>query len=227
MRINQYIARETGMSRRQVDTAIRKRRVTVNDETAELGMQIESGDTVRVDGTEVYPQTVYTIMLNKPTGYIVSRARQGNNPTIYTLLPETLYHMKPIGRLDKDSRGLLLLSNDGDLIQTLTHPKHQKTKVYYVTLDQSLSNSDRNAIREGVELDDGVSRIEITEVNDDSAEAYNLQPHTYRAIMREGRNRQIRRTFAALGYEVTDLLRLQLGDYTLGNLTEGEYREEV
>lgn len=215
------------MSRRQVDDAIRGNRITVNGEPAELGMQVESGDTVRVDGTEVCPQTVYTIMLNKPTGYVVSRARQGNNPTIYTLLPKTLYHMKPIGRLDKDSRGLLLLSNDGDLIQTLTHPKYQKTKVYYVTLDQSLSNSDRNAIHEGVELEDGISRIEITEINDGSAETYNPQPHTYRAVMREGRNRQIRRTFAALGYKVTDLLRLQLGDYTLGNLTEGEYREEV
>lgn len=225
MRLNKYIAQASGLSRREADRLIQEGRVTLNGEAAEIGQSADPDDVVRVDGEVLEPQNKTTILLNKPPGYITSRTQQGATPTIYALLPESLRALKYIGRLDKDSRGLLLLTNDGDLMQELTHPSFEKSKIYYVVLDSSLSEPDRNEIQEGVELDDGISKLDIAEANSDVTNTYNLKPYTYRITMREGRNRQIRRTFAALGYEVVDLLRTEFGEYSLGDLEEGEYRK--
>lgn len=212
------------MSRREADRLIQEGRVTLNEEAAETGQSTGLSDVVRVDGDVLKPQDKTTIMLNKPAGYITSRAQQGDTPTIYALLPESLWALKYIGRLDKDSRGLLLLTNDGDLMQELTHPSFAKVKVYYATLDRPLSGPDRNEIQEGVELNDGISKLEITETSSETANTHNLKTYTYRITMREGRNRQIRRTFAALGYDVLGLQRIRFGNYELGDLPEGEYR---
>lgn len=205
-----------GWSRREADAVIREDRITINERSAELGARAGPDDIVRVDGLLVQPSGNCTIALNKPAGYIVSRKKQSNNPTVYSLLPENLHFLKPVGRLDKDSRGLLLLTNDGDLLQELTHPKHQKSKVYEVTLGQPLTLDDKQRIEAGVNIDNEyTSHFELTEAGN----------RTWHVVMHEGKNRQIRRTFETLGYEVLDLLRLQLGDYTLGNLEEGVYRE--
>lgn len=225
MRINQYIARATGVSRRAADEYINDGKVYVNGQPAQIGQYVNSLDTVQIDNKYISLAPKTTILFNKPAGYIVSRQPQGNSPTIYSLLPEDVHHLKPVGRLDKNSRGLLLLTNDGTLAHELTHPKNRKTKTYYVTLDAPLLKSDRVIIDAGIELWDGISELEITDADKKSVETYNLPPNTYRVIMQEGRKRQIRRTLAALGYEVTDLLRTEFGEYSLSTLKEGERKE--
>lgn len=225
MRLNQYIAHATGVSRREADEYIKNGKISVNGQPAQIGQRVGDSDTVQLNGETIRIAPVTTILLNKPAGYVVSRKPQGSTPTVYSLIPEDLHHLKPVGRLDKDSRGLLLLTNDGALAHELTHPKHRKTKTYYVTLDAPLSESDRAAINAGVELEDGISRLEIAYAEKGSAETHNLSPNTYRVTMQEGRKRQIRRTLAALGYGVINLFRTELGDYSLSGLPEGGYRE--
>lgn len=222
-RINKFIAQANGLSRREADRLIKEGRVSLNGDVADTGLSVEPDDVVRVDGDIVEPQTKTTIMLNKPSGYIVSRAQQGKTPTIYSLLPENLWSLKYIGRLDKDSRGLLLLTNDGDLMQKLTHPSYQKAKVYEAKLDQPLTANDKRHIEAGVNIDNEyTSRFELTEIRNSK---FGISNRAWRITMREGRNRQIRRTFEALGYEVTDLLRTEFGEYSLGDLKDGEYKK--
>lgn len=216
MRINKYIAANSGLSRRAADTAVANGRVYINGTRAELGSTVHDGDTVTLDGQALEAVTqMQTIMLHKPVGYVCSRAGQGSQ-TVYELLPAALHHLKPVGRLDKDSSGLLLLTNDGDLAQELTHPRNQKTKRYEVTLDVALQPLHQQMIHDyGVQLDDGPSKLSLTRLDD-------TRLH-WQISMQEGRNRQIRRTFAALGYTVTALHRTQFGNYTLGNLPVGKY----
>lgn len=217
MRLNKYIALSTGLSRRGADEAIAQNRVQINGETIRQGRDITDADTVALDGDIVSPPVVTTtIMLNKPRGYVVSRDGQGSQ-TVYDLLPPDLHELKPVGRLDKDSSGLLLLTNDGQLAQELTHPSHQKSKRYEVTLDKPLAPLHRQMISDyGVTLDDGPSKLQLGRLRDGDDQSWEV-------VMSEGRNRQIRRTFAALGYDVTHLHRTGFGTYLLNNLALGEY----
>ena len=129
MRINKFVALATGMSRRTADQAIAEGRVAVNGRPPTAGQQVTDEDQINLDGQTLQKPAATTIMMNKPVGYVVSRDGQGSQ-TIYDLLPEEYQGLKPIGRLDKDSSGLLLLTNDGTLAQELTHPKYHKQKVY-------------------------------------------------------------------------------------------------
>jgi 23S rRNA pseudouridine2605 synthase len=219
MRLNQYIALHTGISRRRADELIKSSKVLVNHRQPQLGQIVEAEDKIEVNGLELKKiPKLTTIMLNKPVGYVCSRAGQGSR-TIYDLLPKRLHHLKPAGRLDKDSSGLLIMTNDGHLANQLTHPHHQKKKVYEVELDKPLTREDKNKIEEGVMLKDGLSRLEVT---DYGLEQGSDKTVTYRVAMHEGRNRQIRRTFAALGYNITKLHRTHFGSYTLENLKAGK-----
>lgn len=184
-------------------------------------------------------------LLNKPVGYVCSRRRQGQFPTVYELLPAHLQNLKAVGRLDRDSSGLLLFTNDGDFAQRMTHPRYAKTKIYEVELDQPLAPLHQQMIADfGVLLPDGPSQLGLAPLDraeprgghgdqHDSNQPKNTSPHrtqssrdrrAWQVTMHEGRNRQIRRTFAALGYTVTRLHRVQFGPYTLGNLPPGAYR---
>ncbi len=216
MRLNKFLALATGMSRRAADKAIDWGRVTINGTQATAGQQVQPADTVELDGKALNaPDQTQTIMLNKPVGYICSRDGQGGK-TIYDLLPPELHHLKPVGRLDKDSSGLLLLTNDGDLAHKLTHPSFQKIKKYNVALNKDLTEADFEKVtKRGVQLDDGPSRFDLESVNDQLKE--------WKVAMTEGRNRQIRRTFQALGYSVTKLHRKQFGEYQLDKLPIGEF----
>ncbi len=215
MRLNQYLAQATGMSRRAADKAIETGHVKVNERKAELGTQVEPGDSVTLAGKLAVLPTSYTyVVLNKPAGYVTSRAEQGSAPTVYELLPPEYAQLKPVGRLDKDSSGLLLLTNDGQLAQQLTHPSQQKEKVYQVRLSKPLSEHDKKAIEVGVALGDGVSKLALTGAGPD-----------WTVRMSEGRNRQIRRTFSALGYEITRLHRTHFGKLSLGSLASGQTQE--
>lgn len=212
MRINQYIASATGISRRAADKVIEAGRVSINKTVAKLGDVVQENDLVLLDDKPITRQGIVTIMLNKPVGYVCSRDGQGSK-TIYELLPSDLHHLKPVGRLDKDSSGLLLLTNDGHYANELTHPKYRKNKVYEIMLDKKLTTTDRQVIENGVELEDGPSKLKL---DGDGAH--------WQVTMSEGRNRQIRRTFAALGYKVNKLHRTNFGEYSQGDLESGKFK---
>lgn len=218
MRINQFVAQSTGMSRREADKAIELGSVQVNGQPVKLGQQVTDSDFVTHNGAHLSLKKFTTILLNKPIGYVCSRDGQGSK-TIYDLLPKELHHLKPVGRLDKDSSGLLLLTNDGQLAQGLAHPKHQKQKMYRVALDAPLAPDHwHQLIGKGVELEDGVSTFDELRWIDKN------DGYTWMVVLHEGRNRQIRRTFEMLGYKVTHLHRTKFGDYELGSPELGKYR---
>jgi 23S rRNA pseudouridine2605 synthase len=219
MRINKYVASGTGMSRRAADTAIADGRVSVNGQRPESGYIVSATDTVTLDSRTITPVVkTLTIMLNKPVGYVCSRDGQGSR-TVYDLLPDTLHHLKPVGRLDKDSSGLLLMTNDGQLAHELTHPSHQKEKVYEITLGRPLQPLHHQMISDyGIQLEDGPSQLGLVRIHEGDDRQWYVH-------MREGRNRQIRRTFAAAGYTVTHLHRTQFGPYSLHSLRQGSYAE--
>lgn len=216
MRINKYIAAATGMSRRKADEALTHGRVFLNGQRATPGAEARDDDNVTLDGLRIRKQRqVLTILFNKPTGYVVSRDGQGSR-TIYDILPSTYNQLKPVGRLDKYSSGLLVLTNDGDLAHRLTHPSFQKKKVYEITLNKPLQAPDRDLISgPGVQLDDGPSRLLLEPMR-------NSDNKNWRITMHEGRNRQIRRTFATLNYAVTRLHRTHFGPYHLQNIPTGD-----
>ena len=218
IRLNKYIASALAIGRRQVDYLIEKGKVLVNGDVPELGARIHPGDHITVEGKPLQSQTkpFLYVALNKPAGYICSRRQQGNTPTIYRLLPEAYRHLKPVGRLDKESSGLILLTNDGDFAHKLTHPKFIKYKQYEVRLRKPLEPLHRQMISDfGVNLADGVSKLQLERITDGD-------DHNWLVTMHEGRNRQIRRTFGGLGYDVTRLHRTMFGAYHLGDLAEGK-----
>ena len=218
-RLNKFLALALGVSRRQADELIEQGRVTVNDQPAKLGQRITTTDIIHHGNKRLTAQTHQLILLHKPVGYLCSRASQGGVPTIYELLPKDLHHLKPVGRLDKDSSGLILLTNDGDFAHQMTHPSFYKIKRYLVTLDQPLQPFHRQMINDfGVQLPDGPSRLTLERQHEGD-------DHRWIVQMSEGRNRQIRRTFAALGYTVTKLHRTDFGSYTLGDIKRGEFQE--
>lgn len=219
-RLNKYLAFHLGVSRRHADELIYKGRVSTTAlGTATLGARIDPADTVYVDSSPVTQRESYTyIALHKPTGYVCSRKRQGETPTIYNLLPSSLHHLKAVGRLDADSSGLLLLTDDGDFTQQMTHPRYYKLKHYLVSLSLDLEPLHQQMINDfGIQLDDGPSKLTLERQNDQSRK-------DWRVTMSEGRNRQIRRTFDALGYTVVSLHRTHFGSYQLDSLAPGKYR---
>lgn len=209
MRINKFVALATGLSRRRADELIARGDITVNGARVSAGLDITETDKVMLDGkVMVAPQQTTTIILNKPVGYVVSRDGQGSR-TIYDLLPPAYQNLKPVGRLDKDSSGLLVLTDDGNLAHQLTHPSFQKTKIYEAMLDKPLQPLHHQIINDrGILLEDGISRLQLSRQQDGDDTHWVVTMH-------EGRNRQIRRTFAALGYTVTTLHRTHFGPYSL------------
>ena len=218
-RLNKFVALSLGVSRRKADELIEKGKIIVDGQPARLGRQISEVNHVSYNGNSLKIQDKKIIALNKPVGYLCSRASQGGVPTIYELLPKSLHHLKPVGRLDKDSSGLILLTNDGDFAHQMTHPSFYKIKRYLVTLDQPLQPLHRQMINDfGVQLPDGPSRFTLERQHEGD-------DHRWIVQMSEGRNRQIRRTFAALGYTVTKLHRTDFGSYSLGGMKRGGWQE--
>ncbi len=220
MRLNKFIAASTDLSRRAADAAIAAGRVVVNGKMAEQGMDVTETDAVSLDGRliRLVVQNI-TIMLNKPVGYVVSKNGQGSD-TVYDLLPDEYQQLNPVGRLDKDSSGLLLFTNDGQLAHSLTHPSKQKMKVYEVTLDKPLQPLHHQMLVDyGVRLEDGPSKFaELRWIGKNDGTEWMV-------VMHEGRNRQIRRTFDALGYTVQTLHRTHFGNFGLGDLPSGKLRK--
>ncbi|MCW1908115.1 MAG: rRNA pseudouridine synthase [Candidatus Saccharibacteria bacterium] len=214
MRINQFIARSTALSRRKADEAVTQGRVEINGQPATAGSQVEASDIVTLDGRAITPAVkTVTVLLNKPVGYVCSHEGQGSK-TIYDLMPPEYQSLNIAGRLDKDSSGLVILTNDGTLLNQLTHPSFNKEKIYDVTLDKPLTEEDRHKITEqGVDIGDKrPSRFQI--IQNSKLEI--------QVSLSEGRNRQIRRTFAAAGYKVIKLHRRSMGSYRLQGLEAGQ-----
>lgn len=212
MRINKYVALCSHLSRRKADQAIEAGVVTVNGDKIDAGYQVQPGDIVTLAGHEITPPDTISIILNKPADYVVSRSGQGSK-TIYELLPEELQHLNPVGRLDKASSGLLIMSNDGELSQALTHPSKDKNKVYDIELYMPLTDQHRAQIESGIELEDGISKLKL-----------NGAETNWQVTMSEGRNRQIRRTFGELGYTLKNLHRVRIDDIELGELETGKWK---
>lgn len=217
MRLNKYLSLALGLSRRAADDLIAAKKVRVNDKTAELGNKVEESDEVRVLGKLVRLEEVQKIylLLNKPEGYLSSKVSQGGAPTVYELLPKEYKKMNLniAGRLDKDSCGLVLLTNDGEYLNNITHPGSGKIKKYLLKLNKELEAEDLKKLKNGVQIGDSrPSKFKTIKV---------LSGGNIEVELEEGRNRQIRRTFYELGYRVIFLKRTQLGPYKLNELREG------
>lgn len=220
-RLNKFLALQLGISRRQADELIEKGRISINGKTAQLGERFKAGDEIKL-GEKIISKTREEkkyIIFNKPRGYVCSRKKQGENETIYAILPKEFSVLKPVGRLDKDSSGILLLTNDGDFAFQMTHPKFRKVKEYLVSLDTPLQPIHQQMIADfGINLPDGKSQLGLERLDDSRK--------NWKVIMSEGRNRQIRRTFSAIGYEVKELHRIVFGSYILPkDLNFGDFRK--
>ncbi len=220
-RLNKFLALQLGISRRQADELIEKGRISINGKTAQLGERFKAGDEIKL-GEKIISKTREEkkyVIFNKPRGYVCSRKKQGENETIYAILPKEFSVLKPVGRLDKDSSGILLLTNDGDFAFQMTHPKFRKVKEYLVSLDTPLQPIHQQMIADfGINLPDGKSQLGLERLDDSRK--------NWKVIMSEGRNRQIRRTFSAIGYEVEELHRTVFGSYILPkDLNFGDFRK--
>ncbi len=218
MRINQYVAAASGLSRRAADTAVANGRVSVDGRPAVLGEAVADGAEVWLDGHRLAAppdaDNHTYVILNKPVGYVSSHARQGSDPTLYELLPAEYHRLRLVGRLDRDSSGLVLLTSDGRFVQHYSHPSGGKDKLYELTLSKPLSEAHQQALAAGIQLDDGLSRVRVLSV----------QGHHVSVSLAEGRNRQLRRTFGQLGYHVQRLHRTQIGPFKLGQLPSGRWQ---
>jgi 23S rRNA pseudouridine2605 synthase len=216
VRLNRFLALAGISSRRGAEEYIRRGRVTVNGELkTDLATQVAFSDQVRVDGKVVRTQEFVYLLLNKQADFLTTRSDERSRKTIYQLLPGDLPNLAHVGRLDKESEGLLLLTNDGDLAFRITHPKFKLEKEYLVTLDREFGPEDSPKTKKGVYLSEGRARFDaIVKVN----------PRQVRVVLTQGLKRQVRRVFAALGYKVKRLQRVRIGPLTDRGLRPGEVR---
>ncbi len=215
MRINKFLSEAGITSRRGADKWIEAGRVVINGTTAELGSKVEDGDLVEVDGkpVSVEEQLVY-LMLNKPVGITSTTERhvQGN-VVDFVNHPLRIFH---IGRLDKDSDGLLLLTNDGDIVNEILREEHGHEKEYIVTVDRSITDQFIREMEQGVPILDTVTK---------PCKVRKLGSKKFNITLTQGLNRQIRRMCTALGYNVVNLRRMRIMNLTLGNLPVGQWRD--
>ncbi len=220
MRINKYLASSGIASRRESDKLVQDGRVTVNGKVVSLGIEVSDSDKVCVDGKPVSIKKIEYYILNKPKGYICSVSDDRGRKTVLDLMPKNIGRIYPVGRLDYDSEGLLILTTDGELAQHLTHPSNNVPKTYLVKVEGRLTESDLNPIRSGIEIDGYVtkkSKANIVETNKDFTKAH--------ITIYEGKNREIRKMFSAIGKEVSLLKRIKIGELSLKGLDRGEYRK--
>ena len=222
MRINKFLASAGFGSRRSSEDLIKKGKVVCNGVVVDsLGFSVdENKDKVFVDGKEVVYKSEYQyVMLHKPKGVVTTTKDEHGRKTVVDLLPEELKHLKPVGRLDYDSEGLLIMTNDGDLAYVLTHPSHEITKTYVVKVEGDVKESQLAVMRAGVVID-GVRlskcKVKITER---LSGATKLE-----VVISEGKNRQVRKMFDAVGLNVVFLKRTHIGELRLGGLTRGTSR---
>ncbi len=214
VRLNRYLASAGLGSRRAVDELIRAGRVTVNGEVGELGAAVGDGDLVAVDGRPVAPQELAYLILHKPSGVVTTASDPQRRRTVLDLV-QSQQRVYPVGRLDRDTTGLLLLTNDGELANRLAHPRHGVDKTYVADVEGDPSPEALRRLADGVELDDGPTA---------RARARRLEAGRLELVIHEGRNRQVRRMCEAVGHPVRRLHRTAYGPLELGTLAPGLWR---
>lgn len=221
MRINKYLAASGVASRRECDKLVEEGKVLVNGRRAALGMEVSDDDDVTVNGNKVTVKKNEYYILNKPKGYICSVSDDKGRKTVLDLMPSNVGRIYPVGRLDYDSEGLLILTTDGELAHRLTHPSNEVPKTYLVKIEGTANETALNPIRSGVEIDGGYvtkkCKAHIVETNKEYTKIH--------VTLTEGKNREVRKMFAAIGKEVTLLKRIKVGDLTLRGLDRGAYRK--
>ena len=207
-------------SRREADTYIAAGNVTVNGKPiTEMGYKVSPGDVVRFDGRILNPEKKEYVLLNKPKNFITTTSDEKGRRTVMELISNASNaRLLPVGRLDRNTTGLLLFTNDGDLAKKLTHPKHGVRKIYHVELNKNLRTEDLNAIRKGLQLEDGPIQV------DDVSHIRNAPKREVGVKIHSGRNRIVRRIFQHLGYEVVKLDRVVFAGLTKKDLPRGHWR---
>jgi len=220
-RINKFIASCSEVSRREADRLILDGKVKVNGKTIfELGLSVTSKDKVELEGKILTKQKFEYYLFHKPAGYITTKSDEKSRKTIYDLLPEKFRMLNPAGRLDKASSGLLILTNDGELLQKLTHPKIQVSKVYKVTVKGKLSDGDFYKLANGIEIEPNKIAYAEAELLD-----FDKGSSTLKVTLYQGYNRQIRKMMAAISKDVLALKRISHGTLNIAGLEKGKYRE--
>lgn len=220
IRLNKYIASTGVCSRREADEFIRAGLISVNDKlVTELGVKISPSDKVKYNGETLREEKKVYILMNKPKDYITTVEDPHAKRTVLELLKgackERIY---PVGRLDRNTTGVLLLTNDGELTKRLTHPRFEKLKIYHVYLNKNLRHSDMEKVATGITLDDGFIKADsVSFVDPDDKKQIGIEIHS-------GRNHIVRRIFESLGYEVVKLDRVYFAGLTKKNLHRGEWR---
>jgi len=214
MRLNAYLARSGVASRRKADELIKAGRVSVNGEPGQLNTFVGSGDRVEVDGREVSAQPLAHLLLHKPAGVVTTASDPQGRPTVLGLVPRDV-RVVPVGRLDVDTTGALLLTNDGELAHRLAHPKYEVEKVYEAEVEGEPSDETLRRLAQGLKLEDGMTA---------PAEVRRLGPSAIELSIHEGRNRQVRRMLEAVGHPVRALYRSRYASLTVEGLAPGEWR---
>jgi 23S rRNA pseudouridine2605 synthase len=215
MRLNAYLARAGVASRRKADELIKDGRVTVNGEPGQLNTQVQSRDVVRVDGERVEKQKLAYLLLNKPAQTVTTASDPQGRRTVVDLVPGEP-RVVPVGRLDADTTGALLLTNDGDLAHRLAHPRYGVEKTYIVELSRAPSDAEVEQLAAGVELEDGPTA---------PAKARRVAKNVVELTIHEGRNRQVKRMMDAIGHRVTRLHRSRYAGISADDLESGAWRE--
>jgi 23S rRNA pseudouridine2605 synthase len=215
VRLNAYLARAGVASRRKADELIVAGRVTVNGEPGQLNTFVSGDDVVEVDGQVVRKQPLTYVLLHKPAGVVTTARDPRGRPTVVTLVDHGA-RVVPVGRLDADTTGALLLTNDGSLAHRLAHPRYEVDKVYEVEVEDQPKSDALRALVEGVELDDGLTA---------PAEVRRLSPSRIELTLHEGRKHQVKRMCEAVGHPVRRLHRSRYANLTLDGLAPGEWRE--
>ena len=215
MRLNAYLARAGIASRRGAEELIRAGRVTVNGEPAGLATFVEGGDRVEVDGEEIGPEPLTYVLLHKPAGVVTTAHDPHGRPTVVALVGHER-RIVPVGRLDADTTGVLLLTNDGPLAHRLMHPRYEVDKVYEVEVEGEPDDAALARLAKGIEFDDGLTA---------PAEVRRLAPSKLELTIHEGRKHQVKRMLAAVGHPVTRLHRSAYAGMTADGLAPGEWRE--
>lgn len=222
MRINKFLAEQGVASRRGSDEIIAAGRVTINGKVAQAGDDVRDDDTVLVDGKMLSHKVRYEYyLLNKPKGYLCTVSDDKGRKTVMDLLPAGAGRVFPVGRLDYDTEGMLLLTNDGDLAYRLTAPQSEIAKTYLVRVDGSVTDIQLNRLRAGVEIEKGVitKKCKVTVIET------NKKFTKLRVVITEGKNREIRRMFEVVGKQVAFLKRLKIGELSLTGLDRGAVRK--
>lgn len=220
MRLNKYIASSGVCSRRKADELIESGVVSVNGKkVTELGFQVEGKDKVFINNELVRPKKHEYYRFYKPTGYITSADDEKDRKIIYDLLPPSMHNLKPVGRLDRDSSGLIILTNDGDLINELTHPSIKVPKVYIVSVNGKVHLHNLEKLAQGIEIEEGKTAYADSLILECTNKKTTLQITLF-----QGLNRQIRKMFEALGFEVISLKRIQHATIDLEGLKKGQFK---